>query len=147
MNKIRMGDISDKHKTLREARARAVVIAKKDTIDLIKKNKIPKGDCLALAHIAGIQAAKNTSAIIPLCHPINITDIKIDFKLGKDNITVTSTVKAYDRTGVEMEAMSAVSVAALSIYDMCKPVDRAMQIKDIKLIFKSGGESGTYIRK
>jgi cyclic pyranopterin phosphate synthase len=115
------------------------------TLDLLKKGKMAKGDVLAVAQLAGIMAAKQTPNLIPLCHPVLIGDIKIEFSLNEKNSTVdiTTTVKSTGKTGVEMEALTATAVTALTIYDMCKAVDRSLQIENIRLIKKSGGKSGT----
>ena len=116
---------------------------------MIKNKNISKGDVLEVARLAGIMGAKRTSELIPLCHPLKITSVNIDFKLDNkiNMIEIQSTVKANDKTGVEMEALAAVSIAALTIYDMCKSVDREIEIKDIFLIEKSGGKSGHFKRR
>lgn len=141
MAAVKMADISGKDITKRVAIAEGKIYVKKATIDAISKGKIVKGDVLVAANIAGIMAAKKTSDLIPLCHPLEITDVKINFKLNKNSITVSSEVSCLGRTGVEMEALVAVSVAALTIYDMCKPIDKDMVISDIKLLKKTGGKS------
>lgn len=135
---IKMADISDKLQTKRVAVAQAKVFMKKDTLKRLIQGKIPKGDVLACARIAGITAAKKTSGLIPLCHPLEITDVKVDFNLDekKGFILVNSTVSVLGRTGVEMEALTAASIASLTIYDMCKPVDRDIVISDIMLLEK-----------
>ena len=140
----RMVDISEKPDTQREAVAKGVVRVQAATLDLIKKGTTPKGDVLSVAQLAGIMAAKQTPHLIPLCHPIPIGDIKVEFSLDEENnaINITTTVKSIGKTGVEMEALTAVAVAALTIYDMCKAVDRSMTIENIRLIRKSGGKSG-----
>jgi cyclic pyranopterin phosphate synthase len=144
----RMVDISDKGDTMREAVARGRVIMKPTTLEQIRKVGLKKGDVLAVAKVAGIMAAKKTPELIPLCHPILISDIDIEFDLsGDDSIGITTRVKSTGKTGVEMEAMVATSVAALTIYDMGKSVDRAMTITEICLESKKGGKSGTYLRK
>ena len=146
--KARMVDVSDKPQTLREAVARGMVTMKKTTLKLIQENSIAKGDVLIVARVAGIMAAKKTHEIIPLCHPLNISSVQIDFSLDqeKKRIIIESSVKITGQTGVEMEALTAVSAAALTIYDMCKAVDKEMVISDIMLIEKTGGKSGTFRR-
>jgi len=147
--RVRMVDVSGKSATRREAVARGTVYMKKQTLKLITDKKISKGDVLETARLAGIMAAKKTSEVIPLCHPLSITSINIDFGADKkkNKINIESKVKNTGQTGVEMEALMAVSVAALTIYDMCKAVDRAMVISDIMLIEKRGGKSGEWRRK
>ena len=144
LGRPRMVDVSQKPDTQREAVAKGVVRMQASTFDLIKKGEIAKGDVLAIAQLAGIMAAKQTPHIIPLCHPLLIGDIKVEFSLDEGNSTVeiTTTVKSIGKTGVEMEALTATAVAALTIYDMCKAVDRGMKIENIRLIRKSGGKSG-----
>ena len=142
-----MVDVSDKNITLRRAKAQAVVKMKPQIIALIKKKKILKGDVLEQAKVAGIMAAKKTSELIPLCHPLSISDIKLSFTLGSKEVKVTSYVTARERTGVEMEALIAATLAALTIYDMCKMYDRAIEITDILLLEKTGGKSGVFRRK
>jgi len=141
----RMVDVTDKPDTSREAVAKGTVRMQAPTLDLLKKEKMAKGDVLAVAQLAGIMAAKQTPNLIPLCHPVLIGDIKIEFSLNEKNSTVeiTTTVKSTGKTGVEMEALTATAVTALTIYDMCKAVDRSLQIENIRLIKKSGGKSGT----
>tara|TARA_B100000686_G_scaffold355327_1_gene472712 strand:+ start:954 stop:1442 length:489 start_codon:yes stop_codon:yes gene_type:complete len=143
-----MVDISEKKYTERFASAKGTIKMKKDTFEMIKKGNSKKGDVLGVARIAGITAAKKTSELIPLCHPISISSISVNFELLEktNKITITSSCKINAKTGLEMEALTAVSIAALTIYDMCKAIDKAMTISDIKLIFKSGGKSGTYKR-
>ena len=144
----RMVNISQKDATEREAVAKGEVIMKPTTMEQIKANNISKGDVLAVARVAGIMAAKKTPDLIPLCHSILISDIAIEFNLtGDASIGITSTVKSTGKTGVEMEALVATSVAALTIYDMGKSVDRGMIITEIYLESKKGGNSGTYRRK
>ncbi len=141
----RMVDVTEKPDTIREAVARGVVRMQAATFQLIKKGSMAKGDVLAVAQLAGIMAAKQTPSLIPLCHPILIGDIKVEFSPDEANSTIeiTSTVGSAGKTGVEMEALTATAVAALTIYDMCKAVDRGMKIENIRLIRKSGGKSGT----
>ncbi|MFC2020779.1 cyclic pyranopterin monophosphate synthase MoaC [Chloroflexota bacterium] len=144
----RMVDVGEKADTRREAVARGRVIMKPETLQQIKEAGLKKGDIIAVARVAGIMAAKKTPDLIPLCHPILIEDIAIDFDLsGNDSISITATARSNDKTGVEMEAMVAASVAALTIYDMAKSVDRGMTITEICLETKKGGKSGVYQRK
>jgi len=146
--KARMVDVSDKPVTMREAVARGLVSMKKSTLELIRNSKVSKGDVLGVARVAGIMAAKRTSALIPMCHPLNVTSVEIDFDVDLQNsrIQIESRAKVTGSTGVEMEALTAVSVAALTIYDMCKAVDREMIISDIMLLEKRGGKSGIFKR-
>jgi cyclic pyranopterin phosphate synthase len=143
----RMVDTSDKPETLREARASGLVRMAPATVSLIRDRKSAKGDVLEVARLAGIMAAKRTGELIPLCHPLPITAAAIDFEFDGDNLVrIEATVRIFGRTGVEMEALTAVSVAALTIYDMCKSADRGMTIERIRLEEKSGGRSGTFQR-
>ncbi len=141
----RMVDITEKADTRREAVAKGVVRMKASTFELLKKGTMPKGDVLAVAQLAGIMAAKQTPDLIPLCHPILIGEIKVEFNLDEENsaVEIAATVKSTGKTGVEMEALTATAVAALTIYDMCKAADRSMRIDSIRLVRKSGGKSGT----
>ena len=143
---IRMVDISKKRITERKAQAKAIVRFKKKTFEKILLNETQKGEIFNTSRIAGIIGAKKTSDLIPLCHNININSIKIDFKIKKENhsIEITSEVKSNNKTGVEMEALTACSVACLTIYDMCKSLDKTIVISEIKLLSKSGGKSGDY---
>jgi len=144
----RMVDVSAKDETAREALASALVRMRPETLALIQAGEMPKGDVFACARVAGILAAKRTPELIPLCHPIPITLVSVDFEvMGQDTLRVTARVKTSFRTGVEMEALTAVSVAALTVYDMCKAVDRGMQILQIQLEQKSGGKSGDFLRE
>jgi cyclic pyranopterin phosphate synthase len=144
----RMVDISLKSVTVREAVAKGSVIMKPSTLEQVKNASLKKGDVLAVARVAGIMAAKRVPDFIPLCHTIPIDSITIDFNLTATNcIGITGTVKSIAKTGVEMEALTAVMVAALTIYDMCKAVEKGMKITDIYLETKTGGKSGTYKRK
>ena len=140
-----MVDVTEKPDTEREAVAKCMVKMKASTFGRLKKGGMPKGDVLAVAQLAGIMAAKQTPHIIPLCHPVLIGEIKVEFDLDEKNSTVeiTSIVKSLGKTGVEMEALTATAVTALTIYDMCKAVDRSITIQSIRLIRKSGGKSGT----
>ncbi len=146
--RARMVDVSEKPHTDREAVARGSVSMKKTTLRLIKQGRMSKGDVLGVARIAGIMAAKKTPWIIPLCHPLNITSVEVGFEYDeKDNrIQIESRVRVEGQTGVEMEALTAVAAAALTIYDMCKAVDRGIVISDILLLEKRGGKSGTFKR-
>lgn len=138
-----MVDVGDKEKTRRVAVAGASIHARPSTLERIGEGRIEKGAVLETARIAGIQAAKRTSDLIPLCHPLALTNIRVEFRVG-ETLEIEATVEAVDRTGVEMEALTAVSVAALTVYDMCKAVDRGMEIHRICLLKKSGGKSGDY---
>jgi molybdenum cofactor biosynthesis protein MoaC len=144
-----MADVSQKDKSLRTAEAFAEVKVSKEIFNAIRKNQVAKGDVLTVAKIAGIQAAKKTSELIPLCHNIFISKIDVELKLNSKNysIEIKSFVSTTDLTGIEMEALTAVSVAALTIYDMCKALDKSMEITEIKLLSKTGGKSGNYVRK
>ncbi len=146
--RVRMVDVTDKAATLRTATAGADIRMRPDTFDLIRDQKVKKGNVLETARIAGIMAAKRTSDLIPMCHPLNITHVQIDFFPDdtRHAIEVRASVRALDQTGVEMEALTAAAVAALTVYDMCKAHDREMTIAAIQLIEKSGGKSGTFKR-
>lgn len=145
----RMVDVSDKEDTVRFARAQAVVRMQADTFLMIRDGDIKKGDVLAVAQVGGVMGAKQTSNLIPMCHPLSISGVDINFSLDETqaSILISSQVKTTGKTGVEMEALTAVSIAALTIYDMCKAVDRWMEITDIRLIEKSGGKSGHLINE
>lgn len=147
--KARMVDVTPKASTEREAVAKGRVLMKKETLDLILANEVKKGDVLGVARVAGIMAAKKTGETIPLCHPLNITSVTVDFEPISDppSIEITAAAKIASQTGVEMEAMMAVSVAALTVYDMCKAADKGMVLTDIRLVKKTGGKSGTYVRE
>lgn len=140
----RMVDVSEKNDTVRVASARAIVHMQPDTLQAIKSGGIKKGDVLGVAQVAGIMGAKQTSSLIPMCHPLMLTSVDIDFELDELNssIVICCQVKTTGKTGVEMEAISGVSVAAMTIYDMSKAIDRWMKITDIKLMEKMGGKSG-----
>jgi cyclic pyranopterin phosphate synthase len=143
---IRMIDVTGKKETARLALAKGHINMNKDTLSLVKNNKIPKGDVLAAAQTAGIMAAKKTPDLIPLCHPLLLSSVNVEFNLDYDGcIEITATVKGEGKTGFEMEALTAVSVAALTIYDMCKMFDKRMTVTDIHLVKKTGGKSGTYL--
>jgi cyclic pyranopterin monophosphate synthase len=141
-----MVDVSDKTETVRTATAKGRVLVQPETMQLIQQGGFKKGDVLAIARLAGIMGAKKTPDLIPLCHPLMLTSVKVDFTLDPDNnaIEVIGTCKLTGQTGVEMEALTAVSIASLTIYDMCKAVDKGIQITDIRLVTKTGGKSGTY---
>lgn len=144
-----MVDVSAKDDTLRVAVASGRVLVNENTFNLIKTGGLKKGDVLGTAQIAGIMGAKRTPDIIPMCHPIMISGVDIEFELNEKDLAVeiTATTKCTGATGVEMEALTAVSVAALTVYDMCKAVQRDMEITDIKLLRKSGGKSGDFVRE
>ena len=143
----RMVDTSAKPETLREARASGLVRMAPATLALIRDRGLAKGDVLEVARLAGIMAAKRTGDLIPLCNPLPLTAVTVDFTFpGDDLLRIEAVVRVYGRTGVEMEALTAVSVAALTIYDMCKAVDRAISIEEIRLEEKSGGKSGHFVR-
>jgi len=139
-----MVDVGGKKVTKRRAKAQVIVRVKEKIIKLIKEEKIAKGDVLEQAKVAGIMAAKRTAELIPLCHPLRIEQVTIFLKLGKDEVKITSTVSAREKTGVEMEALTACAVAALTVYDMCKMYDRSIEITDLCLVEKRGGKSGIY---
>lgn len=141
-----MVDVSGKDETDRVATAEGSVVMQPETLRLIREGQVKKGDVLAVARLAGIMAAKKTPDLIPLCHPLALTSVTVDLTLDEKRsaVDIRATCRLKGRTGVEMEAMTAVSVAALTVYDMCKAVDRGMLISDIKLVHKSGGKSGTY---
>ena len=140
-----MVNIGDKQSTARYALAQAVVKMKPETLLLITSNGLPKGDALAAARLAGIMAAKKTYELIPLCHNIPIDSVEVSFKVTEpDTLAIFASAACIYKTGIEMEAMTAASIAALTVYDMCKAVDRGMIISEIKLLKKSGGKSGTY---
>jgi cyclic pyranopterin phosphate synthase len=144
----KMVDVSPKEDTVREAVVTGGVRMKPETLDKIRQNQMKKGDVLATARIAGIMGGKKTPDLIPLCHTILVSEINIDFEfIGDDFIKITALAKSTGKTGVEMEAMTAAAVSALTIYDMCKAIDRGMSIENIGLQKKSGGKSGTYIRQ
>ena len=143
----RMVDTSQKPESFREARASALVRMLPATLQLIRDCGLSKGDVLEVARLAGIQAAKRTGELIPLCHPLPITAAAVDFTFtGPDQLRIDSTVRIFGRTGVEMEALTAVSVAALTVYDMCKALEKGITITDVRLESKTGGKSGDYKR-
>jgi cyclic pyranopterin phosphate synthase len=167
--RARMVDVTDKPDTDREAVAKGEVVMRPETLALIKENRIAKGDVLAVAQVAGIMAAKRTADLIPMCHPLGLTSVDLSFEMacpgfeakpkvlvqrpvrrftpdeGEARILITARAKATGKTGVEMEALTAVTVAGLTIYDMCKAVDRAMRLERIRLVRKSGGKSGLIV--
>ena len=144
--RARMVDVSDKDVTAREATARGRVLMRAETLALIVDGEMPKGDVFATARIAGIMAAKRTHELIPLCHPLPISGIEVALcpDIAASAVEIEATVRTTSRTGVEMEALTAVSVAALTVYDMCKAVEKTMQIVDVRLVAKSGGKSGDF---
>jgi cyclic pyranopterin phosphate synthase len=147
LGQIHMIDITKKKETERQAIAKGKVQMKPATSELIRKGKLEKGDVLATAKTAGIMAAKETHHLIPLCHPLQLTHIAVEFNLPEkgNSVEITASAKGIGKTGFEMEALVAVSVSALTIYDMCKAVDKSMTIGEIRLVRKSGGKSGLYI--
>ena len=142
----RMVDVSEKAVSARTAVAGGVVRTTAEVIDALRHDGLPKGDALATARIAGIMAAKRTPDLIPLCHPISITGVTVDFALGADSVEITATVRTADRTGVEMEALTAVAVAGLALHDMIKAVDPAAVLDAVRLVRKDGGKTGTWTR-
>jgi len=142
-----MIDVTAKNDTERQAVARSKVQMKRATLELIRNEQLEKGDVLAVARTAGIMAAKETHRLIPLCHPLQVTHIAVDFKLPDkgDFIEITATVKGIGKTGFEMEALVAVAISALTVYDMCKAVDKSITLTEIRLVRKSGGKSGLYV--
>ena len=144
--KAHMVDISEKQDSKRTARARATISMAKETIVALQQGDVPKGDVFAVARVAGIQAAKRTGDIIPLCHPLMLSSVKVEFEVSDDKVEIEAEVTTVGRTGVEMEALTACSVSALTIYDMCKSLDKRMEITDLALLQKTGGSSGDFIR-
>ncbi len=146
--RVRMVDVTAKEVTQRVAVARGVVTMRAETLAAIAEGQIPKGDVLTVARIAGIMAAKKTSDLIPMCHPLNISGVEVRLTPRQDppSVEIEATVRIAGKTGVEMEALTAVSAAGLTVYDMCKAVDREMTVGEIRLIHKSGGKSGTFDR-
>ena len=141
-----MVDVSAKENTKRFATAKGAVLMAPKTLELIKDGRLKKGDVLSVAQLAGIMAAKKTSELVPLCHPLGLSSVKVDLNcdLKTSSVNITATCKLTGKTGVEMEALTAVTVSALTVYDMCKSVDRSMQLSDIRLVHKSGGKSGVF---
>ena len=146
LGRARMVDVTPKEASHRRAMARCKVYMAAETTSMLARGAVPKGDVLAVARVAGIQAAKKTPDLIPLCHPLLVGSVFVNFTIEDESVTVEAQVETVDRTGVEMEAMTAASVAALTIYDMCKSADRSMTIGDLALWEKTGGRSGTYRR-
>jgi cyclic pyranopterin phosphate synthase len=146
--RARMVDVSEKDITRREATARAIVSMQLATAQLIASGGVAKGDVLAVAQVAGVMAAKRTPELIPLCHPLPISGVEMTFDLDVERarLEIHATVRVTSRTGVEMEALTAASVAALTVYDMCKAVDRGMSIGNVELLHKAGGKSGEFVR-
>jgi cyclic pyranopterin phosphate synthase len=146
-NRVRMIDVGDKPDSERESVARGRMKMQTSTLELVRKRNLPKGDALAAAQVAGIMAAKRTPQLIPLCHPLLINEVKVDFAFddGGEELEITASVRTVGKTGVEMEALTAVAVSALTIYDMCKGIDPAVQIQNIRLVRKRGGKSGEVI--
>ncbi len=144
--KAHMVDVGDKPETERVAVARGAIVMQPETLRLVREGGFEKGDVLGVARVAGVMAAKNTSQLIPLCHSLPLTQVTVEFddSSSDDRIEITATARTTYRTGVEMEALTAVAVAALTVYDMCKAADRAMRIEDVRLVRKSGGRSGDY---
>ena len=144
--KSRMVDVSDKDETERVAVAAGSIVMAPDTMKLITEGGVKKGDVLSVARLAGIMGAKKTPDLIPLCHPLALNSVEVDLVCDPERnaVDITATCKVTGRTGVEMEALTAIAVAALTVYDMCKAVDRGMRITEIRLVHKSGGKSGTY---
>ncbi|MGQ9599144.1 MAG: cyclic pyranopterin monophosphate synthase MoaC [Anaerolineae bacterium] len=146
--RARMVDVGDKPDTERVAQARGRILMRPETLALIQSGQVAKGDVLTVAQVAGIQAAKRTHELIPMCHPLLLTHLQVEFTPGQAGdqawIEIETTVHTRGKTGVEMEALTAASVAALTIYDMCKAADRAMRITDLRLVYKSGGKSGVF---
>jgi cyclic pyranopterin phosphate synthase len=146
LGKARMVDVTPKEPTHRRALARCKVFMQPETTAMVASNAVTKGDVLGAARIAGIQAAKQTANMIPLCHPLLVGSVYVNFNLGDDHVEVEAQVETVDRTGVEMEALTACAVAALTIYDMCKSSDRGMSIGELALWEKTGGRNGTWRR-
>ena len=144
--RARMVDVSHKDVTARSARASGRVLLSADAVAALRTGDVPKGDALAVARIAGIQGAKRTPELIPLCHPIGLHSVAVELTVADDGVDISAVVRTADRTGVEMEALTAVSVAALTLYDMVKAVDPAARIDDIRVLSKQGGKSGTWVR-
>ena len=139
-----MVDVSAKPETARTATARVTILMQPATADLVREGRAAKGDVLGVARLAGIMAAKRTADLIPLCHPLPITAVQLDLRAGSDQVEIEATVRTTGRTGVEMEALTAASVAALTVYDMCKAVDRGMRIDGLRVVHKDGGKSGAF---
>lgn len=145
--RARMVDVSDKAQTVREASARAVVHMRPETLAMIREGRHAKGDVLAVAQVAGIMGAKKTPDLIPMCHPLMLESVKLAFNFGTQHLEIVATARLTGKTGVEMEALMGATVAALTVYDMCKAVDKDMVIQDVCLLSKTGGKSGPYERR
>lgn len=144
---VKMVDVGNKTISVRQARAQAVVKMKAETLELICEGKMPKGDVFSCARVAGIMASKKTYELIPMCHNLPIDTVEIDIKaVGKDRVRIDAVAKCHYKTGIEMEALTAATVAALTIYDMCKAVDKSMEINEVFLVEKTGGKSGHFLR-
>ena len=143
----RMVDVGGKDETRRRAVARVEVTMSSETMAALSEGATPKGDVLAVARLAGIQAAKRTSELVPLCHPVPLTSVTVDLSLGRESVEIEATAETVGRTGVEMEALTAFAIAALTIYDMCKSLDRSITIEGLALWEKSGGRSGHWYRE
>jgi cyclic pyranopterin monophosphate synthase len=145
----KMVDVGGKDATARTARAEAVVVMRTKTVEMVTSGSVPKGDVFSTARIAGINAAKGTAGLIPLCHPLRLDSVSVDFEVTDDGrgIRIEAEARATDRTGVEMEALVAASVAALTVYDMCKAAERGIEVRSVRLLSKSGGRSGTWRRE
>ncbi len=146
--RARMVDVGNKDTTARQAIARGYVYMQESTLQAIAEQQVAKGDVIQVARIAGIMAAKQTSSLIPMCHPLALTSVKVDLWPEREGsrVRIEAEVRIVGRTGVEMEALTAVSVAGLTVYDMCKSMDRGMRLSEVELIYKSGGKSGEYVR-
>ena len=146
--RARMVDVGGKEPTARQALARGYVYMQAATLQAIVEQQVAKGDVLQVARIAGIMAAKQTASLIPMCHPLQLTNVQVDLwpELQAARLRIEAQVRTLDRTGVEMEALTAVTVAGLTVYDMCKSLDRGMRLSDIELLHKSGGKSGEYVK-
>jgi cyclic pyranopterin phosphate synthase len=146
--RARMVDVGAKAETERVATAQGRVRMRPETLELIRSGGLKKGDVLAVAQVAGVMGAKRTPDVIPLCHPLPLTGVDLDFRLDPDlpGLEITATARVTGKTGVEMEALTAVAVAALTVYDMCKAIDRAMVIEQVQLVYKSGGKSGEFLQ-
>ena len=145
--RAKMVDVSEKSTTVRQATAMARIRMAKTTLELIRQGGMAKGDVLAVAQVAGIMAAKQTSQMIPMCHPLALSGVDISFRFEEEALVLRATVRCTGQTGVEMEALHAASVAALTVYDMCKAVQKDMEITDLRLLKKSGGKSGEYCKE
>lgn len=147
MGEVRMVDVGGKGETEREAVAECRVLTKGEVTEAIKEGRVPKGEVISVAKTAGVLASKLTPQIIPLCHPVVLDFVEVDITVGDGEIRVRSTVRGRAKTGFEMEALLSAAVAALTVYDMCKPLDKGITITDLRLLRKSGGKSGLYVRE